>query len=91
MDFILADETSVCRFEAWESNIELLQHEKSHCISDTFLKSFIGQNSKITQIDDMTNAIDDELPSLNIGWARVITGENGQCGYNRHLQKLSEL
>jgi len=30
-------------FEAWESNIELLQHEKS---SDTLLKSFNGQNSK---------------------------------------------
>jgi len=53
---------------------ELLQHEKSYCISDGFLKRFnekkfisIGQNSEITQIDDMTNVIDDELSSLNIG------------------------
>jgi len=35
------------------------------------------KTQKITQIDDMTNVIDDELSSLNIGRARIITGEVG--------------
>ena len=84
MVFLLADQTAVYRSVAWEAHIELLQEDKTYCISNASLRSFngekyisIGQNSKVMQIEDIGEVVsDNEVPIPNpTGSAKVVKAE----------------
>jgi len=56
-------------------------------ISDT--SNSIGQcGGEVSQIEDIVNVIDDNVPTPNAAQAKV---RSGDCCLNRKLQKLSQL
>jgi len=82
-DFLLADKTAVVRGVAWESHIELLRDDKTYCISNATCRTYkgekylsIGQNCKVTQIEDIGEVVEDDVPetsAIKVVEAEVVT------------------
>ena len=89
MDFVFA-----C--VAWEPHIELLQQDNTCTIANAVLKSFngqkyvsIGQNCQITQIDDMQEVTDNEVPAPGTVQAKVFKGDVANVSINTYKSCLN--
>ena len=78
----LSHQTAVYRCVAWESDIDILQKNKTYRIANATIRTFngekymsIGEKFNITMILDIGEVIEDEIPQGASGRAKVVKSE----------------